>query len=113
MHGYVAPRNELEEKLVEIWVEVLKVERIGVLDNFFDLGGHSLMAAQVIARVRKHVGVEIPVRSLFEESTVATLAAAVARARADGVKPSAPIVPGRSTKSNAGAVGDAASGALR
>ncbi|MBZ5622000.1 MAG: amino acid adenylation domain-containing protein [Acidobacteriia bacterium] len=97
-HGYVAPRNKLEETLIEIWAEVLKIERIGVLDNFFELGGHSLMAAQVIARVRKYVGVEVPVRSLFEEPTVAALASAVARARTDGATPSAPIVPGRSVR---------------
>ena len=73
-HGYVPPRNELEETLIEIWAEVLKIERIGVLDNFFELGGHSLLAAKVIARVRKYLGVEVPVRSLFEEPTVAALA---------------------------------------
>jgi acyl carrier protein len=94
--GYVAPRNELEETLIKIWAEVLKIERIGVLDNFFELGGHSLLAAQVIARVRKYVGVEVPVRSLFEEPTVAALASALARARADGATPSTGIVPERS-----------------
>ncbi len=96
LHGYVRPGNELEETLVEIWAEVLKIERIGVLDNFFELGGHSLLAAQVIARVRKYLGVEIPVRSLFEEPTVAALASAVARLAAGGATPRAPIVPGRS-----------------
>jgi amino acid adenylation domain-containing protein len=94
--GYVAPRNELEETLIKIWAEVLKIERIGVLDNFFELGGHSLLAAQVIARVRKYVGVEVPVRSLFEEPTVAALASALARARVDGATPSTGIVPERS-----------------
>jgi amino acid adenylation domain-containing protein len=97
-HGYVAPRNEVEETLVEIWAEVLKIERIGVLDNFFELGGHSLLAIQVIARVRKYLGVEVPVRSLFQEPTVAALASALARARADGATPSAPIVPGLSVR---------------
>jgi amino acid adenylation domain-containing protein len=96
--GYVAPRNELEETLVAIWAEVLKVDRIGVLDNFFELGGHSLMVAQVIARVRKYTGVEVPVRSLFEEPTVASLAAAVERARADGATPGMRLVPGRSLR---------------
>jgi amino acid adenylation domain-containing protein len=94
--GYVAPRNELEETLAAIWAEVLKVDRIGVLDNFFELGGHSLMVAQVIARVRKYTGVEVPVRSLFQEPTVASLAAAVERARADGATLGMRIVPGRS-----------------
>jgi amino acid adenylation domain-containing protein len=93
--GYVAPRNELEEKLIEIWAEVLRIERIGVLDNFFELGGHSLLVAQVIARVRKYLGVEVPVRSMFEEPTVAALANALERARADNATPRAGIVPGR------------------
>ena len=97
-HGYVAPRNEVEETLVEIWAEVLKIERIGVLDNFFELGGHSLVAVQVIARVRKYMGVEVPVRSLFEEPTVAALANTLVRARVDGATPIAPIVPRRSAR---------------
>lgn len=80
---YLAPRNDLETRLVAIWAEVLKVKRIGVVDNFFDLGGHSLMAAQVIARVRKYLGVEVGIRSLFEEPTVAALAIAVERARTE------------------------------
>ena len=96
--GYVAPRNELEEGLVEIWVEVLKVGRIGVLDNFFELGGHSLLAVQVIARVRKYMGVEVPVRSLFEEPTVAALASALEKARANGATPAVRIVPRRSAR---------------
>lgn len=94
LHGYIAPRNELEENLVKIWTEVLNVEKIGVLDNFFELGGHSLLAAQIVARVRKYLGVEIPMRSMFEEPTVADLAAALPKARADG-RPSPTIVPGR------------------
>jgi acyl carrier protein len=88
----------VEETLVEIWAEVLKIERVGVLDNFFELGGHSLLAVQVIARVRKYMGVEVPVRSLFEEPTVAALANALARARVDGATPIFPIVPRRSER---------------
>jgi amino acid adenylation domain-containing protein len=84
---YVAPRNDLETKLVEIWAEVLQIKRIGVVDNFFELGGHSLMAAQVIARMRKYLGAEVQMRSLFEEPTVAALAIAVEKSRADGRTP--------------------------
>ena len=91
---YIAPRNELEENLVKIWTEVLKVEKLGVLDNFFELGGHSLLAAKIIARVRKYLGVEIPLRTMFEEPTVADLAAVLLKARADS-RPSPTIVPGR------------------
>jgi amino acid adenylation domain-containing protein len=68
---YVAPRGPVEEGLAEIWAEVLGRERVGVEDNFFDLGGHSLMAAQVLARLRDTFGVELPLRDLFENLTVA------------------------------------------
>ena len=71
---YVAPRNDTEEKLAAIWQEILKVERIGIYDNFFDLGGHSLLATQVISRIRKHFDAEIPVRELFESPTIERLA---------------------------------------
>jgi amino acid adenylation domain-containing protein len=72
--GYVAPRTEAEEALVEIWQEVLGLEQVGVEDNFFDLGGHSLLATQVISRVREAFRTELPLRIFFETPTVASLA---------------------------------------
>jgi acyl carrier protein len=72
--NYVAPRNPTEETLSLMWAEVLKVERVGVEDDFFDLGGHSLLATQIISRVRETFKVEVPLRSLFESPTVAALA---------------------------------------
>jgi amino acid adenylation domain-containing protein len=83
-HEYLAPRNDLEAKLVEIFAELLKIKRISVMDNFFELGGHSLLAAQVIARIRKYLGVELPLRGIFEAPTVAELAVEVERARSEG-----------------------------
>jgi acyl carrier protein len=74
---YAAPRGETEKMLAAIWAEVLKVERVGRHDNFFALGGHSLLATRVIARIRNVLGVEIPLRALFENRTVASLAAAI------------------------------------
>ena len=71
---YLAPRNELEATLVAIWVEVLKVERVGVQDNFFELGGHSLLATQIASRVQKTLQRDVPLRAMFECSTVAELA---------------------------------------
>jgi surfactin family lipopeptide synthetase A len=68
---FVWPRDALEKRLVGIWKEVLGVERVGVHDDFFELGGHSLLAMQVVSRVREAFGVEIPLRSLFYETTVA------------------------------------------
>ncbi|HBL28031.1 MAG TPA: non-ribosomal peptide synthetase, partial [Acidobacteria bacterium] len=68
--GYVAPRTELERRLCEIWEEVLGVERIGIEDGFFELGGHSLLAARVLSRVRAALGIEVPLRTMFEHPSV-------------------------------------------
>ncbi|MCT4496446.1 non-ribosomal peptide synthetase [Pseudomonas sivasensis] len=71
---YLAPRNELETTLAAIWAEVLKVERVGVQDNFFELGGHSLLATQIASRVQKTLQRDVPLRAMFECSTVSQLA---------------------------------------
>jgi len=73
-HAYQAPRTELEATLAQIWAEVLKVERVGVLDNFFELGGHSLLATQIASRVQKALQRNVPLRAMFECSTVEELA---------------------------------------
>lgn len=75
--GYVAPRDPAEEAVAGIWSEVLGVERVGAEDDFFGLGGHSLLATRVLARLRAALGVEVPLRRLFEATTVAQLAAVV------------------------------------
>jgi amino acid adenylation domain-containing protein len=82
--SYVAPRTPLEESLVAIWQEVLKIERVGVKDNFFDLGGHSLLMMQVVSRVERVLGIAMPVRSFFEFPTIAALAAEIERRRPQG-----------------------------
>ena len=74
---YIAPSTPIEEKLVSIWTEVLAIERIGVEDNFFMLGGHSLMATQLIGRIRNAFGYELPLRRLFQTPTVSGLAKAI------------------------------------
>jgi non-ribosomal peptide synthetase component F len=71
---HTAPRTELERQLAQIWAEVLKLERVGIHDNFFDLGGHSLMATQVVSRIREQLNVELPLSEMFGYPTVAGLA---------------------------------------
>ena len=71
--AYLAPRNRTEELLAKIWAEVLKLERIGIHDNFFDLGGHSLLATQVASRIREALRIELPLRAMFETPTIAGL----------------------------------------
>lgn len=71
---YVAPRTPVEETLAEIWTEILDVDRVGAHDHFFDVGGQSLLAAQVVSRIREAFGVEVPVRVVFQEPRLADLA---------------------------------------
>ncbi|PYV69588.1 MAG: non-ribosomal peptide synthetase, partial [Acidobacteria bacterium] len=75
----IAPRNPVEQGLLDIWRQVLQLDHLGVQDNFFDLGGHSLLATQVISRVRSTFRVQLPLRSLFDSPTVAGLADEIAR----------------------------------
>jgi len=74
---YAYPQNQLEENLVRIWEEVLGVRPIGIDDNFFDLGGHSLAATRVVSRVIQQFQIDIPLQSLFQSPTVADMAAVI------------------------------------
>jgi len=71
---FESPRNELEAELISIWEELLNSDKIGIHDNFFERGGHSLLATRVVSMIRKRLRVEVPLKSLFEYSTVAELA---------------------------------------
>jgi acyl carrier protein len=82
--AFVAPRTEIEIRLAQIWTHVLQVETVGVHDNFFRLGGHSLLALQVMARIRDTFKTDLPLRTLFEFPTIATLAEAVAHPPLNG-----------------------------
>ncbi|MBG0824954.1 SDR family NAD(P)-dependent oxidoreductase [Planomonospora sp. ID91781] len=79
-----APRNELEATIARVWSDGLGVPGVGVDDDFFELGGNSLIAVQLVSALRKAVGVKLPMRSLFEAPTVAELAVVVERLRAAG-----------------------------
>ncbi|MGG4197429.1 condensation domain-containing protein, partial [Paenibacillus jamilae] len=77
---YVAPRTELEAKLAAIWQDVLVREKaVGVTDNFFDLGGHSLRATTLVSKMHKELGIEFPLRDVFRYSTVEEMAVAMER----------------------------------
>ena len=97
--GKQPARSEAERKLVEIWEELLKVEEVGVEENFFELGGHSLLGLQVVARVRRRFEVELPVRAVFEEPTIAGLARAIEKAEAEGLKTPMPVLKSRAQSS--------------
>ncbi|HEX3531123.1 MAG TPA: condensation domain-containing protein, partial [Thermoanaerobaculia bacterium] len=88
----VAPRNAVEERLLEIWKELLGSERIGVEDDFFALGGHSLLATQAVSRVRQAFGVELPLRTFFGAPSVAAVAAEVAALRLGGGEADVPPI---------------------
>jgi amino acid adenylation domain-containing protein len=77
-----APRNATEERLAELWCEVLGIPRVGIEDNFLALGGHSLLAMQLITRVRGAFSIDLPLRMLYETSSLEELAVAVAAAEA-------------------------------
>ncbi|HZI20310.1 MAG TPA: amino acid adenylation domain-containing protein [Pyrinomonadaceae bacterium] len=75
--SYVAPGTPLEEMLVGVWEEVLGRRKIGVFDNFFEVGGHSLLATRVVARVNARLGIDLPVRTIFEAPMIAELAVSI------------------------------------
>ncbi|GFZ95388.1 non-ribosomal peptide synthetase [Dyella caseinilytica] len=90
--AYAEPVTDVEKKLASLWQQVLGVERVGLHDNFFQLGGDSLTAAEMVARFPEHFGMELPLASLFEASTIAGLAAYLQRAQTTG-DPLAVVLP--------------------
>jgi len=90
--GLVKARTEVERKLAEIWMELLKTKEVGVDQNFFELGGHSLLVLQVMARIRRMFEVELAVRTMFEEPTIAGLAKEIEKAEALGLKAKMPTL---------------------
>jgi hypothetical protein len=74
VRGYEAPVGEIETKLAEVWAEVLKLEKVGRHDNFFNLGGHSLLVVRVVSRLQQVLSVEVAIRDLFVHPELANLA---------------------------------------
>jgi amino acid adenylation domain-containing protein len=101
--GYVSPRTRLEEAMARVWAEILRAERVGVNDNFFHLGGHSLTAMRLISALRAAFQVDLPLRALFENPTISSLAEIVdsrIRITNEDSSPLAPLSPRQLRENN-------------
>ncbi len=88
---YVAPRNETEGKLTEMWQDLLRTGRVGVEDNFFELGGHSLLAVRLLSMLRREFKVELQIKDIFQNPAIAGLAGKIMSAGSAEILP--PVVP--------------------
>jgi amino acid adenylation domain-containing protein len=96
---YVAPKTITEKKLVGIWSSILKIEKIGIMDDFFEIGGHSMIAVTLIIKIEKEFGIRLPLATLFEQSNIQKLAKVIE----NGITPDkwrslVPLSPGGSKK---------------
>jgi amino acid adenylation domain-containing protein len=74
INEYAEPRTDVEQMVARIWSEALNIEKIGIYDNFFEIGGHSLMALQIMLKIEKETGLRLPLATFFEHSTIAKMA---------------------------------------
>jgi phthiocerol/phenolphthiocerol synthesis type-I polyketide synthase E len=84
-NDYVAPRDQIERNIADIWVSMLGVHEIGIHDNFFELGGHSLLATQLTSRIRQHFDVEYSLQHFFEGPTISGIAAIIVHKKAENI----------------------------
>lgn len=91
-NAYVSPRTESEKRITAIWSDVLGIDRIGIFDNFFEIGGNSLLATQMVARLRAVLSVELPVSRVFDRPTVAGVSEAVAQDKLGPATPQEPPI---------------------
>jgi non-ribosomal peptide synthetase component F len=94
--GDAAPRTPVEELIAGLWCEVLGLQEVGVHDNFFALGGHSLLVPRIVSRLRQAFGIEVPLRLLFERPTISEMAESLEQGRGQSAGPEPPLV--RSTR---------------
>jgi acyl carrier protein len=80
---YIAPQNPFEEGVARIWSRALSAEKVGVSDNFFEMGGHSVMAVRVVSAIRKEFNVALRLQTIFRTPTIKALAEEIVRLRAD------------------------------
>jgi hypothetical protein len=76
--AFIRPRNQFEEMVAEVWVEVLRIDRVGIYDNFFDVGGHSLLLAEVQAKLVAKTGRKLSLIDMFRFPTIDSLSARMA-----------------------------------
>jgi acyl carrier protein len=86
------PTTATEQEIARIWGEILERAQLSIHDSFFDLGGHSLLATRVVARINEALGVELPLRRLFELPTIAQLAGAIDALRTERGAPQEPAL---------------------
>ncbi|NES06058.1 MAG: SDR family NAD(P)-dependent oxidoreductase, partial [Okeania sp. SIO2F4] len=88
-NAYVAPRNDVEEKIVKVLEELIGIEKVGIYDNFFEIGGHSLLATQVNSRLKEMFQIEIAMEDFFDAPTVAGISEKIksAQEKNNGFKP--------------------------
>ena len=79
--SHAAPRNEIEERLAAIWCDVLQLESVGVENHFLDVGGQSILAAQILVRMRAEFQTDLTQRKIFEATTIAKQAQVIAEAQ--------------------------------